>query len=108
MASRRTLLRMVAGAGVATAASARRGIGANDRLRVGFVGVGLIGKRHLLDFMAEPDVEVVSVCDVYTPYLEDGLAMAGTGASGCRDFRRLLDRSDVDAVVVSTPDHWHA
>jgi predicted dehydrogenase len=108
MEGRRTFLKTVAGAGIATAASRRRVLGASDRVRVGFVGVGLIGKRHLLDFMAEPDVEVASICDVYTPYLEEGLATAGSGASGCRDFRRLLDRSDVDAIVVSTPDHWHA
>jgi predicted dehydrogenase len=108
MPPRRTFLKTVAGVGLATAASYDRVLGANDRVRVGFIGLGLIGKRHLLDFMAEPDVEVAGICDVYTPYLEEGLATAGTGGAGVRDFRRLLDRADVDAVVVSTPDHWHA
>jgi predicted dehydrogenase len=105
---RRTFLKTAAGAGLATAASYRRVLGANDRVRVAFIGLGLIGKRHLLDFMAEPDVEVVSICDVYAPYREEALATAGGAATGCTDFRRMLDRSDVDAVVVSTPDHWHA
>jgi predicted dehydrogenase len=105
---RRTFLKVVAGAGMATAASQRRVLGANDRVRVGMIGVGLIGKRHLLDFLAEPDCEVVAICEVYSPRLEEGLAIAGARASGSRDFRRLLDRPDVDAVVVSTPDHWHA
>jgi predicted dehydrogenase len=108
MKPRRTFLKAVAGAGLATAASYRRVLGANDRVRAAFIGLGLIGKRHLLDFMAEPDVEVVSICDVYAPYREEALATAGPGATGSRDFRQVLDRRDVDVVVVSTPDHWHA
>jgi len=108
MKARRTFLKAAAGAGLATAASYRRILGASDRVRVAFIGVGLIGKRHLLDFMAEPDVEVAAICDVYTPYLEEGVAAAGGRVPGVRDFRRVLDRADVDAVVVSTPDHWHA
>jgi predicted dehydrogenase len=108
MKARRTFLKAAAGAGLATAASYRRILGASERVRVAFVGVGLIGKRHLLDFMAEPDVEVAAICDVYTPYLEEGVAAAGGRVPAVRDFRRLLDRADVDAVVVSTPDHWHA
>jgi predicted dehydrogenase len=98
----------MAGAGIATAASYRRVRGANDRVRVAFIGLGLIGKRHLLDFAAQPDAEVAVLCDVYNPYLDEAAALAGAGVERAGDFRRVLDRRDVDAVVVSTPDHWHA
>src|SRR5437773_6634 len=108
MKPRRTFLKAVVGAGLATAASRGRVLGANDRVRIACVGIGLIGKRHLLDFLAEPDAEVAAICEVYPPRLEEGLAAAGAGAQGYRDFRKVLDRKDVDAVVVSTPDHWHA
>src|SRR6266511_2308670 len=108
MRPRRAFLKAVVGASLATAASRRRVLGANDRVRLACIGIGLIGKRHLLDFLAEPDAEVAAICEVYPPRLEEGLATAGTRAEGYRDFRRVLDRKDIDAVVVSTPDHWHA
>ena len=108
MPARRTVLKTMAGAGLLTAASHRKVLGANDRVRVGFVGNGLIGKRHLLDFQGQPDVDVVGVCEVSDERLDEAAATAGSGAQKHKDFRRLFDRADVDAVVVSTPDHWHA
>jgi predicted dehydrogenase len=102
------VLKTMAGAGLLTAASARRVLGANDRVRVGLIGNGLIGKRHLLDFQAQPDVEIVGVSELSDERLEEAASIAGSGALRHKDFRRMLDRSDVDAVVVSTPDHWHA
>src|SRR6266704_2752663 len=108
MRPRRAFLKTVVGAGLATAASRRRVLGANERVRLACIGIGLIGKRHLLDFLAEPDAEVAAICEVYPPRLEEGLAAAGARAQGYRDFRRVLDRKDIDVVVVSTPDHWHA
>ena len=107
MLERRTFLKAMA-AGVYTAASARRVVGANDRVRVGLIGIGLIGTRHLLDFKAQPDVEIAGLSEVSEPRLREGLALAGGSAEAYPDFRRLLDRTDIDAVVVSTPDHWHA
>src|SRR5436189_2017037 len=98
MKPRRAFLRAVVGAGVATAASRGRVHGANDRVRVACIGIGLIGKRHLLDFLAEPDAEVAAICEVYPPRLAEGLAAAGARAEGYRDFRRVLERKDIDAV----------
>lgn len=95
------------GAAVAAAFSSRI-LGANDRLQVGFIGHGLIGKQHVHNFKLQPDVDVVAVSDVYRPRLEEGLAACGPRAKGYGDFRRLLDDQDVQAVVIATPDHWHA
>lgn len=108
MPARRTVLKTMAGAGFLTAASYRRVLGAGDRVRVGLVGNGLIGKRHLLDFKAQPDVEITAVCEVCDERLDEASALSGSGVARYKDFRKLLERKDVDAVVVSTPDHWHA
>ncbi len=105
--SRRAFVRGGAAA-VLTAASYARTLGANDRIGVGFIGYGLIGKRHVLDFRAQPDVNPVAVAEVHRGRLDEARALLGSSVAGYGDFRRLLDRRDVDAVVVSTPDHWHA
>src|SRR5437016_8774118 len=94
--------------GAMTAAAWRRALGANDRVQVGFIGYGLIGAQHVYDFKNQHDVDLAALCDVYQPRLEEGLAACGPSAKGYRDFRRLLDDRDVQAVVISTPDHWHA
>ena len=81
-----------------------RRLGANDRIRLGFIGVGRRGQQ-LLEAMPEGG-KVVAVCDVCRPRAE---AVGGKyGAKAVHDFRRVLDRKDVDTVVIATPDHWHA
>jgi len=82
--------------------------GANDRVVLGFVGVGGMGTGLLNIFKGFPDVDVAAVCDVYEPHRLRAQALAGGRASACKDFREVLDRKDIDAVVVATPDHWHA
>ncbi len=94
--------------GTATAASYRRVLGANDRVQVGFIGYGLIGSQHVRDFKNQKDTDLAAMCDVYQPRLEQGVAACGQRARAYRDFRKLLDDRDLQAVVVSTPDHWHA
>jgi predicted dehydrogenase len=105
--SRRALL----GGGAAAALCARaygRVLGANDRVGLGFIGFGLIGKRHVLDFRDRPDVECVAVAEVHRGRRDEAVALIGGSVRAHDDFRRLLDDPDVDAVVISTPDHWHA
>ena len=83
-------------------------LGANDRIGVGFIGYGLIGAQHVYDFKDQPDTDLVGLADCYQPRLEAGLKACGANARGYADFRRLLDDKHVDAIVVCTPDHWHA
>jgi predicted dehydrogenase len=92
----------------ATALSASRVPGANDRVNVGLVGCGGRG-RHVARLMREaPNVAFTAVADVYQRNTDSAREWAGPDAKGFRDFRRLLELKDIDAVMVSTPDHWHA
>lgn len=93
-----------------TAASYNRVLGANDRVGVGFIGFGLIGKQHVYNFKTSfKDVDRVAMCDVYKPRVAEGLAyMESPNAKGYTDFRKMYEDKNVDAVVVATPDHWHA
>jgi predicted dehydrogenase len=91
-----------------SAASYGRVMGAHERVGVGFIGFGLIGKRHVLDFRAQPEVNPVAIAEVHAGRRREAEAFFGTSVRGHGDFRKLLDDHDVDAVVISTPDHWHA
>jgi predicted dehydrogenase len=90
-----------------TAAAQTRIFGANDRIRVGIIGPGGRG-RYLMAQFKEFGAEMGAVCDVYQPNLEAGLKIAAAGAEQYKDYRKLLDNKTIDAVIVSTPDHWHA
>jgi predicted dehydrogenase len=90
------------------AAAYSRVLGANERINVGIIGAGGQGRGDWGRFIKQPEVNPVAVCDVYRPHLEKALATANGRAQGYKDFRKLLERKDVDAVIVATPDHWHA
>jgi len=80
---------------------------ANDRIGIGVIGCGGMGRMDLADFQKQPEAEVVALCDVYQPNLQEAHQLTGGKARTYSDFRKLLDDRAVDAVVVATPDHWH-
>jgi predicted dehydrogenase len=86
--------------------SAGNVLGANDRIRLGVIGMGRQGVDDMQNFM-QHGVEVGAVCDVFQPQLDKGLAAAGGKAKAFKDFRQVLDEKDIDVVLVATPDHWH-
>ena len=102
--SRRDLLRYSALA--ATAASYSRIRGANDVIGMGVIGLGNISRGHLQEYGERAETQVTAVCDIYAPRLDAGVSK--TGGKGYKDYRDLLADSSVDAVIVCTPDHWHA
>jgi predicted dehydrogenase len=92
---------------------------ANDRLTLGFIGMGIQNRGHLHTFLDNPATQVLAVCDVDSTRRTDAkktvdakyAESSRTSGSGCaayNDFRELLARKDIDAVVIATPDHWHA
>ncbi len=81
---------------------------ANDRIGVGAIGVGGMGTSDLNAFMSNPDVDVVAVCDCFQPNLDNALKLTGGKAKAYRDYRRLLEDRDIQAVMIATPEHWHA
>jgi predicted dehydrogenase len=78
-----------------------------DRIRAGVIGAGGRGRLLTAEFK-EVGAEIAAVCDVYQPNLEAGLKAASTGARGYKDYRRMLEDPSLQAVIVATPDHWHA
>lgn len=116
--NRRQLLKkatgIVAGAAavpylVPSSALGRAGsVAPSNRITIGCIGTGGRGLFNMRAFMAEPDVTVLAVCDVDAGHRAKARETAGLTPEACHnDFRRLLERSDIDGVIISTPDHWH-
>src|SRR4051812_29198384 len=90
----------------------QRALGANDRTRVALIGCGGRGRGDLAEFLRNPGVDCVGLCDVDEAKLriaqkrcEDEFSQRPGTLS--KDFRRILEIKDLDAVVIGTPDHWH-
>ena len=109
--TRRGFLKETALAG-ATAAllgglSPARVLGANDKIRIGAMGTGGRCQYLMKLFRDNPSVELVAVCDVYGPRRDQALEIAEPDAKSYLDYHELLDRKDIDAVIIGSPDHWH-
>lgn len=96
-----------ASAAASSAESAARVQGANDRVRIAVIGTGRQGLSVMRGHQKLEDVEIAAVCDVYAPNLEKAAADAPKAAR-LTDFRKVLDDKTIDAVIIGTPDHWHA
>ncbi|MCI0352090.1 MAG: Gfo/Idh/MocA family oxidoreductase, partial [Acidobacteriales bacterium] len=96
-----------------SAAAYSRVLGANDRIRVALIGCGGMGRSDLRDFLKVKDVECVALCDVDDSQVAEGMKKiveptSQTPGLTTRDFRKVLDMKELEAVIVATPDHWHA
>ncbi len=80
----------------------------NETVRLGFIGVGNRGTQLISAFSKHDDCKIVGAADVYQPYLDRFREQHGAEKIVTDDYRVLLDRDDIDAVVIATPDHWHA
>ncbi|MBN1421683.1 MAG: Gfo/Idh/MocA family oxidoreductase [Planctomycetes bacterium] len=113
--TRRTFLRRSAAAGFPLLIASRiRGADApSERIAIGCIGMGSHGvHRNLNMLLRQPDARVVAVCDVFDERWTGAQSLVEKqyGAKGCegfRDFRRIIERKDIDCVMISTPDHWH-
>ena len=105
--TRRTMLKGTLAAGMSLAMP----FGANDDGRVAVVGINNQGKNHINWFRAIPGVRVVAICDADQAVLDreaQKFKERNETVTTYRDYRKLLDDKDIDAVITATPNHWHA
>src|SRR5437867_2905030 len=97
--TRRTFIKAGTAAAL-SAASWNRVLGANERVGIGVIGFGLVGRIHTRNFNAQPDARVVAVSETFRPRMDAAAALVGGDVAQYRDFRRLLEDKNADAVVV--------
>jgi predicted dehydrogenase len=89
------------------ATAAQRVFAANDKIRFATIGIGGMGSADTRSALTVPGTELAAVADVYQGRLERAREVWGKQVDVTRDYREILDRKDIDAVIVATPDHWH-
>ncbi len=105
---RRQFLHAIGAATSVGVLASSRVLGANERVGVGLIGCGTRGLAVARLMRQAANVEFTAVCDVYEPHANAAKSWAGPTCRAFGDFRRLLDVKEVEAVVIATPDHWHA
>jgi predicted dehydrogenase len=123
--SRRKFLQQIGSAGLLAAASPLAGLAAaekaeeriirynkkitaNDKIRLAVIGYGIQGHGDLSTALKVPGVELAAVCDLYTGRLENAKELYGPDIFTTKNYHEILDRKDVDAIIIATSDHWHA
>jgi predicted dehydrogenase len=95
-------------------AQEKKTVAANEKVTVALIGCGGMGRANLRDFIRLPDFEVVALCDPDPAHIENAIGDLKKGNRPTeklqteKDFRKVVERKDLDAVIVGTPDHWHA
>lgn len=123
-ASRRKFLRDLGSSGLLLAAGPLAGLAVNktedqiigytkkatpnDRINIGMIGLGIMGYNNAATALKVPGVEIVAACDLYSGRLERAKEVYGNSLFTTRDYRELINRQDIDAVIISTTDLWHA
>jgi predicted dehydrogenase len=106
--TRREFFEAVGGAGALLASvESARGFAANDTIEVGCIGTGGRCQTLMRSLAKVPGVRIAAVCDIYDPHLAAARRLADPSASATKRYRELLDRKDIDAVLIGSPDHWH-
>jgi predicted dehydrogenase len=80
---------------------------ANDQVNIAVIGMGIMGFNNLRTSLLVPGVKVVGVCDLYSGRLERSKELFGKELFTTRNYQEILDRKDIDAVIIATSDHWH-
>jgi len=99
---------VAAAAGVAASVSGGKALGANEKIRIGVIGTANRGGQDIEATLPHADAEIVALCDVYAPAMDKWRERLGEQVTCYGDYRKLLERDDIDAVIIATPDHWHA
>ena len=83
-------------------------ISPNDQVNAAVIGMGIMGINNVNTALKVPGVQLVAACDLYTGRLERAKELYGKDLFVTNDYRKILDRKDIDAVIIATSDHWHA
>ena len=84
----------------------------NNKITIGLIGCGGMGPANMVNLMTKPEVEIIALCDVDEGRMHNNITVVekkyGKRPALYKDYRKMLERKDMDAVIIGTPDHWHA